>query len=80
MRAYLPKKACLSNHNDATFSKTMDQLRKGLLEILACPRCKSPVRQEGNGLACTNGECRLVFPIRDGVPIMLVKEAERRPA
>ncbi len=49
-----------------------------LLEILACPACKSPVRLEGERLICTS--CDRRYPIRDGIPIMLVEEAEGGPA
>jgi uncharacterized protein YbaR (Trm112 family) len=45
-----------------------------LLEILACPACKAPVRLEGDRLSCTS--CGRRYPIRDGIPIMLVEEAE----
>ena len=45
-----------------------------LLEILACPACKSPVAQQSDRLVCTG--CGLRYPIRDGIPVMLVDEAE----
>ncbi len=47
-----------------------------LLEILACPQCKQPVRLESDdsGLVCDS--CRLRFPVRDGIPVMLIDEAE----
>ncbi len=49
-----------------------------LLEILRCPKCKSEVelRKDKNDLKCTNPECRLVYPIRDDIPVMLVDEAK----
>lgn len=50
---------------------------KGLLEILACPACKEPVRQEGEKLICTGPRCGLKYPIREGIPVMLVEEAEK---
>lgn len=50
-------------------------LKKELLEILACPKCKTEVRQEGDFLRCQNPECRLRYPIRNGIPIMLIDEA-----
>ncbi len=50
---------------------------KDLLEILACPKCKQPVREEGNQLICTNPQCGLRYPIRDGIPVMLIDEAEK---
>ena len=45
-----------------------------LLEILACPVCKTAVRLEGDTLVCT--ACGRRYPIRDGIPVMLVDEAE----
>ena len=47
-----------------------------LLEILACPKCKKPVREQDDHLVCTNPDCRLRYPIRDGIPVMLIEEAE----
>jgi uncharacterized protein YbaR (Trm112 family) len=46
-----------------------------LLEILACPVDKSPVREEGDRLVCT--KCGRRYPVRDGIPVMLVDEAEQ---
>jgi uncharacterized protein YbaR (Trm112 family) len=48
-----------------------------LLEILACPQCKAPVRLENDRIVCTNPHCGLRYPIRDGIPVMLIEEAER---
>ena len=49
-----------------------------LLEILRCPKCKSKIEltENKNGLRCTNAECRLVYPIREDIPVMLVEEAK----
>ncbi len=46
-----------------------------LLEILACPVCKTPVElvHDGNGLKCAS--CKRVYPIRDDIPVMLPEEA-----
>ena len=46
-----------------------------LLEILACPVCKTPVElvKEGAGLRCA--QCRRVYPVREDIPIMLPEEA-----
>ena len=52
-----------------------EPLRKDLLDILACPQCKKDVRQEGDFIQCLNSHCRLRYPIRDGIPIMLIEEA-----
>jgi uncharacterized protein len=46
-----------------------------LLDILACPLCKGPLRflKSRQELVCRAD--RLAFPIRDGIPIMLEDEA-----
>jgi uncharacterized protein YbaR (Trm112 family) len=46
-----------------------------LLKILACPVCKRPVQLEADRLVC--GECGRRYAVRDGIPIMLVEEAEQ---
>jgi uncharacterized protein len=50
-----------------------------LLEILACPKCKGDIRlsDSQDGLICDR--CRLVYEIRDGIPIMLIDEAKPLP-
>ena len=52
-------------------------VKKELLEILACPSCKSPVKEEPEALLCTNPGCGLRYPIRDGIPVMLIEEAKK---
>ena len=49
---------------------------KKLLEILACPKCKGEIRltEAEDGLACD--ACKLLYEIKDGIPIMLVDEAK----
>ena len=51
-------------------------ISKELLDILACPKCKGPVEltEEKDGLVCTS--CRLLYEIRDDIPIMLIDEAK----
>lgn len=44
-----------------------------LLAILACPLDKQPVKRVGNYLVCQ--ECQRHYPIRDGIPVMLIDEA-----
>ncbi len=52
-------------------------ISRELLEILACPACKSEVvlTEDMGGLKCA--ACRLVYPIRDGIPVMLIDEATK---
>ena len=45
-----------------------------LLSILRCPLTRSPLRQEGDFLIAEVGGLR--YPVRDGIPVMLIEEAE----
>ncbi len=45
-----------------------------LLAILACPSCKTEVKEQPDRLVCV--KCGRRFPIRDGIPVMLLEEAE----
>ncbi|PIU32801.1 MAG: hypothetical protein COT06_00775 [Syntrophobacteraceae bacterium CG07_land_8_20_14_0_80_61_8] len=51
-------------------------ISQDLLDILACPKCKGDIRltEAGDGLICD--QCRLLYEIRDGIPIMLIDEAK----
>ncbi|MBU6390623.1 MAG: Trm112 family protein [Planctomycetes bacterium] len=49
-------------------------ITKELLEILACPLCKTDVRLEDDRIVCT--KCGRRYPIRDDIPVMLIDEAE----
>ena len=48
-----------------------------LLEILVCPLCKGPLdyRKAEQALVCKT--CRLDYPIRDDIPVMLADEARQ---
>jgi len=50
---------------------------KELLEILACPACKADIKEAGDKLVCQNPKCGLIYPVRDGIPIMLIDEAQK---
>jgi len=50
---------------------------KQLLDVLACPKCKGSVKVEGERIVCQNPQCGLRYPIRDGIPVMLIDEAEQ---
>lgn len=52
-------------------------LDKELLEILACPKCKFEVEMRDDKIVCKNPACGLRYPIRDGIPVMLIDEAEK---
>jgi len=55
------------------------KLDPALLDILACPDCKSPLRVDdpAGELVCTG--CGLAYPVRDDIPVLLVDEA-RKPS
>lgn len=55
-------------------TKTDAQVPKDLLDILVCPVDKAKVQLEGDRLVCE--QCGRAYPVRDGIPIMLVEEAE----
>lgn len=50
-------------------------ISKELLDLLVCPACKTPVKptSDDQGLRCEN--CHIVYPIRDGFPVMIRDEA-----
>ena len=47
---------------------------KELLNILACPICKADVELKADKIVCV--QCKRKYPIRDGIPVMLVDEAQ----
>ena len=51
------------------------KLDAALLEIVACPACKSSLRADepAEELVCTG--CGLAYPVRDDIPVLLVDEA-----
>jgi uncharacterized protein YbaR (Trm112 family) len=51
-------------------------INQELLDILACPQCKGAIHlnTSEDGLVCD--QCRLVYEIRDDIPIMLIEEAK----
>ena len=51
------------------------QIDPKLLEILVCPLSKSPLRYDRDAQELISDQAGLAYPIRDGIPIMLVDEA-----
>jgi|GEM_PF-349676 predicted short-subunit dehydrogenase-like oxidoreductase (DUF2520 family) len=79
LRVFDPGLAMLYNLLSAEMTekkekKTLDPL---LLEVLACPKCKGELeyRKDEDALICHG--CRLRFRIEDGIPVMLIEEAEK---
>lgn len=52
------------------------KIDRRLLDLLACPACKGPLLPcaEQSTLCCSR--CRLRFPVRDGIPVLLLEDAE----
>lgn len=51
-------------------------LSKELLKILACPQCKGEVIVDESHDHLTCQSCKVVYPVRDGIPVMLIDEAQ----
>ena len=52
-------------------------ISKELLDILVCPKCKGEIylNDAGDGLICES--CKLLYEIKDDIPIMLIDEAKK---
>ncbi len=48
-----------------------------LLEILVCPLTKVPLRYEAEAQELVSDQAGLAYPIRDGIPVMLIDEARQ---
>lgn len=48
-----------------------------LLEILVCPMTKGPLRYDRAAQELISDQAKLAYPIRDGIPIMLIDEARK---
>ena len=53
---------------------TSNKIDPDLLDILRCPLTRSRLRQEGDFLIAETGG--LAYPVRDGIPVMLIEEAK----
>jgi uncharacterized protein len=50
-------------------------IRKELLDILACPACKTRVELRDDMLVCDR--CGRRYPVNNGIPIMLIEEGDK---
>jgi len=50
-------------------------VNQDLLDLLVCPKCKGDIVLTGNGDGLICHACRLKYPIKDDIPIMLIDEA-----
>jgi uncharacterized protein YbaR (Trm112 family) len=56
-------------------NSTTNEIPQDLLDILVCPVDHAKVTLEGEELVCA--ECGRAYPVRDGIPVMLVEEARQ---
>ena len=58
------------------------ELAPELLEILACPQCHGAlaVDHERDELVCLGADCGLAYPVRSGIPVLLIDEARQPEA
>ena len=64
----------LSNDSHSTPQMAQRAFDPELLHILVCPLTRSPLKIEGDELVATIGGLR--YPIRDGIPILLIEQAK----
>ena len=53
----------------------MSEVDPKLLEVLVCPQTRKPLRYDKQRQELISDTARLAYPVRDGVPIMLIDEA-----
>lgn len=53
----------------------MSEVDPKLLEVLVCPQTRTPLRYDKQRQELISDAARLAYPVRDGVPIMLIDEA-----
>lgn len=64
----------MSKHDDKA-KTAFARVDPRLLEILACPLTKTALRYDAKAQELISDKAGLAFPIRDGIPIMLIEEA-----
>jgi len=58
----------------------MSEVDPKLLEVLVCPQTRGPLRYDKERQELISDGARLAYPVRDGVPIMLIDEARELSA
>ena len=51
-------------------------ISKELLDIMACPKCKGDIHLNADGAGLICDACKLLYPIVDDIPVMLIDEAK----
>ena len=55
--------------------ESLIMLDRELINMLACPACKTPLAYDEDRDVLKCGHCHRVYPVRDGIPILLIDEA-----
>lgn len=58
-----------------TLKETLREIDPRLLEILVCPQSRGPLRYDRDKQELVSTQARLAYPVREGVPILLIDEA-----
>lgn len=58
----------------------LTMISEDLLAMLVCPACHKPLTLKDNGQSLKCPQCRRVYPIKDGIPVMLLDEAVIDPS
>ncbi len=58
--------------------KNLSPINPELLKILVCPQCKGEVVYSSADQHLTCFSCKLVYPVQEGIPVMIVEEAAQR--
>ena len=56
----------------------MTRLEREVRAVIVCPRCHGPLLDEADSLRCDT--CHLRYPVRSGIPVLVIDEAEQLAA
>jgi len=68
--------AAEAGSDDCPRQTSMNKVAEELLKIMVCPVVHAPLVQSGDWLYSTDSQTRRKYPVRDGIPIMLVDESQ----
>ena len=68
-----------NNQQPAKDTRSRGAVDVKMLELLVCPLTYGPLTYDAETSELVSARARLAFPVRDGIPIMLVSEARQLP-
>lgn len=72
-RAHVAHCAALAACHTIAHKEHTMPIRPDLLKLIICPSCQADLEEHGNALVCK--ECRLVYPVVNDIPVLLIDEA-----